>query len=356
MSAYDKLREKLHTHSVGAPDSPEILEILQILFTPEEAGLALHLSFTLKPLNDVVQKAALSLDKVTALCEQMADKGVVLSSQDKKAYMLLPLMPGSFEFPIAKRKQLKLDFNRLAELWNQYYDSAMGHEMHGSKTNTLRIIPVQKAIPFIQKVLPFEEITYCVDQATCISVMDCACRVTQKKCNNPIETCFFFDGSARFLIERKIARSITKEECLKILDETEKAGLVHIVSNVSGKIAVLCNCCSCCCIALASITKLKDAASHPASNFFASVNKENCTACGVCEDICPIEAITVDNIAVVDVHHCIGCGLCASVCNNGAVELHRRADIMELPATIRELSLKVAQEKGRLDAFLVNLK
>ena len=41
MDIYQKLREKLNAHPSGAPELPEIFEILRILFTPEEAELAL---------------------------------------------------------------------------------------------------------------------------------------------------------------------------------------------------------------------------------------------------------------------------------------------------------------------------
>ena len=37
MDAYNKLQQKLDTHPAGAPDRPEFLEILRMLFTAEEA-------------------------------------------------------------------------------------------------------------------------------------------------------------------------------------------------------------------------------------------------------------------------------------------------------------------------------
>lgn len=357
MDVYHKLREKLNAHAVGAPDRPEIFEILRLLFTPEEAGLALHLSFALKVVDDIVQKAGLSVDEVTNLCEQMADKGLVLSHtyHGKKAYMLLPIIPGIFEYPFVRRKYLNLDFDRLAQLWHQYYDAALGHELHGSKTNMTRVIPVRKAIPSTSNVLPFEEISPYIDKAECISVMDCACRVVQKKCNNPIEVCLSFDGGARFLVQQKMARFITKEEALKILDEAEEAGLVHVASNTSDRIMFICNCCPCCCLSLGAVTRLKDTVSHPVSNFYTCVNAEDCNACGICEDRCPAKAITLGDVAVVNARLCIGCGLCASACATGAIELSRRAESTEPPAAGKELTLKVAQEKGRLEAFLASL-
>jgi electron transport complex protein RnfB len=357
MDVYHKLREKLSSHPAGAPERPEIFEILRILFTPEEAGLAIHLAFTAKPVGDIAQKAGLSVEDVIALCEQLADKGLVLSRSrgDKKAYGLLPLMPGIFEFPFMKTRYLDLDFGRLAQLWHQYYDGGWGREFHSGETSMSRIIPVRKAIPSTSVVLPFEEVSGYIDKAGCISVGDCACRVAAKRCSNPIEVCLGLDGFAEFLVERKMGRFITKEEALKILEETEEVGLVHLTSNTSERIGFICSCCSCCCVALGVATRVKDAASHPVSNFYASVNVDDCNACGVCEDRCPAKAVTVGDVAVIDVPLCIGCGLCASACPTEAIDLIRKSDSIQPPAGTKELALKVAEERGRVDAFLANL-
>jgi ferredoxin len=47
---------------------------------------------------------------------------------------------------------------------------------------------------------------------------------------------------------------------------------------------------------------------------------EKCTACGKCERSCIYEAITVDDIAVIDKNTCYGCGLCVDVCPERAIK------------------------------------
>jgi len=42
---YDKLADYLNTMPVGAPKAPELFEILKIIYTEEEAELALKLPF-----------------------------------------------------------------------------------------------------------------------------------------------------------------------------------------------------------------------------------------------------------------------------------------------------------------------
>jgi len=47
---------------------------------------------------------------------------------------------------------------------------------------------------------------------------------------------------------------------------------------------------------------------------------EECLACGVCMDECPVEAISEgDNIFVIDSNECTECGSCTEVCPNDAI-------------------------------------
>lgn len=357
MDVYRKLREKLNAYPVGAPDLPEIYEILHILFTPEEAELALNIPPTTKPVDYIAAKACLSINEVITICERLADKGLALSHtrNDQKYYMLLPLAPGAIEYTFMGHKHLDLDYKRLRELWEKYYDNGWGNEIHGSKTSTSRIIPVQKKISSNSVALPFEEVAYYLGKAENIAVGDCACRVLWQRCNNPIETCIWFDGTARFLVERNMARYITTNEAIRIIEACEEAGLVHLSSNCAA-IEAICNCCPCCCGMLGSITRLKDTSSHPVSNFYALVNSEDCNACGACEDRCPTKAINIDIAAVINTAFCIGCGLCASSCSTNSIQLIRRDDSAEPFPTVKDLGLKLAEEKGRLQALIADQK
>ncbi|UCD13995.1 MAG: 4Fe-4S binding protein [Thermoplasmatales archaeon] len=49
------------------------------------------------------------------------------------------------------------------------------------------------------------------------------------------------------------------------------------------------------------------------------IDKEKCTACGTCEETCPVEAIKVDEKAKVDEENCIDCGTCVDECPEGAI-------------------------------------
>lgn len=53
----------------------------------------------------------------------------------------------------------------------------------------------------------------------------------------------------------------------------------------------------------------------------AKVNADKCDACGSCVEVCPVEAITLEDKAVISEEECIDCGTCVDECPNGAIEL-----------------------------------
>lgn len=45
------------------------------------------------------------------------------------------------------------------------------------------------------------------------------------------------------------------------------------------------------------------------------INKSECTNCGACEEVCPVECISeVDSKRLIDADECIDCGACADEC------------------------------------------
>jgi len=49
------------------------------------------------------------------------------------------------------------------------------------------------------------------------------------------------------------------------------------------------------------------------------INAEECTACGQCADVCPVDAITVDDVAKINAEECTDCGLCVDECPVDAI-------------------------------------
>ncbi len=353
MDAHYHLAQKLNTHASGAPERPEFLEILHMLFTLDEADIALHLGWKPEPVTRIAEKAGLALDEALARCESMANKGLVYAYAlgERRLYALVPTAPGLFEYPIMIGHLPGVDMDRLGKLWEQYYENGWGHELHGASTNFARVLPHARSVAETVTVLPFEEATRYVEQAESISLGNCPCRVSKKACDKPVDVCLGFGYGAEFMVERKAARRIDQEEARAVLRRAEEAGLVHCSTNTLNKIDFICNCCSCCCGIIGAASRLKDTASRPHSNFYSTVDAEACTNCTLCEDRCPVHAISLDGVAIVNKELCIGCGLCASVCPYEAVHLQRKTEVIP-PADMTTLFTQIAEEKGRREIYL----
>ncbi len=50
------------------------------------------------------------------------------------------------------------------------------------------------------------------------------------------------------------------------------------------------------------------------------VDETKCTGCGICLNVCPVEAISmIDGKAQIDKEKCTNCGVCASACPINAI-------------------------------------
>jgi len=63
--------------------------------------------------------------------------------------------------------------------------------------------------------------------------------------------------------------------------------------------------------------------SSRASGLIAVVEAEKCTACGLCQQVCPTDAISIDDIAQINQEKCTGCGQCVAECPQDALSLKK---------------------------------
>jgi len=323
---YEKLRESIDKYSVGfnATKSGIEMKILKKVFTPEEAHIYINLTQKLETAAVIADRAGRDANETASLLESMSRKGVTfpIKKNDEKYYAAAPFMHGFFE------NQAVSGMDReLAEMYEEYIRDGFFPKAAG-----LRAVPVNISVNNGGLVLPYDDVKDIINSKTRIGVMKCACaakkKVLETGCKKPDEVCIAFDFYAEYGIEGYGAgRWITRDEALKILEETEKAGLVHQVGGSSGNIECICNCCPDCCVGLAIYKKFPQPAKVAGSNYFASVESGECTGCENCIGRCPMEAITAsDGTVSINLDRCIGCGLCAGECPAEAITLHKKPE------------------------------
>jgi ferredoxin len=347
---YEKLATHLDDLPAGFPatETGVELRILKRLFTPQEAEVALGLTMMIESPAAIAERIKMDEKTLAPLLESMSKKGLIIKSnkggEDK--YMAAQFVVGIWEYQVDDlNEELIKDFNE--------YVPYLVKDQVTHKTQQLRVIPVSQSVSSEMQVMAYEEGEKIIKSQSKIVVAPCICRKEHKMvgqgCDKPMENCLVFAGGAYLYESRGIGRSITQEEALEILNEGFEAGLVLQPGN-SQKALNICLCCGCCCQILKNMKTLDKPARYVNSSYYAVVDAENCTACGVCEERCQMDAVTIDEVAEIDLDRCIGCGLCVPTCEYEAIRLVEKAETEKWvpPKNIVETYINIAQERGKL--------
>ncbi|PKL19014.1 MAG: hypothetical protein CVV49_03195 [Spirochaetae bacterium HGW-Spirochaetae-5] len=153
-----------------------------------------------------------------------------------------------------------------------------------------------------------------------------------------------------------ILRYVTKDECLALLDKAEDKGLVLQPGN-SQQAFCICLCCGCCCGVLTSAKKFEKPAELFATNYYAVIDHDKCSGCGICIKRCQMDAIKrIDKTRVeLNADRCIGCGLCVTKCSKEAVLLKRKKKKTKPPMNIELLYLSILKRRAGKKKMIVNL-
>ncbi len=365
-TVYEDLYKKLAITPTGVPKAEKLLPILKILFTPEEAELALVLPFMPTPLPHIADAADMAPEQAERILSHMADKGLVYAvvENDVSMFMLFSVSWTLFKFPLMTEVP-GVDYEELKRLCRQFLaeDTLIGdHTMGpgGAHIPISRVLPVQENLSPDAEVLLQDRVYHYIDQADLISVGQCACKNIVGACDAPREVCMGFGREAKYLVERKMARFIDKEEAKRIHKMASDAGLVSVTTNTKDEIGIICHCCPCCCAQLGAGTKHGRYDLVPKGAYIASIDEDDCTDCGSCLEECPMRAIGPGEgdgtgTTRVDSEKCIGCGLCVPSCPTGAISLVRRPQLPALPNNIMEWTEKAVETRGVKEAFLKEL-
>jgi NAD-dependent dihydropyrimidine dehydrogenase PreA subunit len=333
---YERLAAALDGLANGFPrtESDAELRILRRVFTPDEAEVAAALTGRPAEAAEVAQRGDLEPAHVAAVLEGLAERGVIWTGRagDAAGYRLAPFIVGFYESHLLEARDA--EYARLVE---EYLCGGGAVGIMSAQPAIHRVVPARGATE-TEWVLPYDDVRAILGKASSFRLETCACRLQQdelgaRRCEFPLDACLWFS----YAESGEVEGTISHEEALAVLDEAERVGLVHTVSNVASGIGYVCNCCGCCCGLLRGITEWGIEHSVAQANYLAEIDPLACTACGTCEERCQVDAIAVqdDGVRVVRRESCIGCGLCVTGCPEEAARLRRKPDdeIVAPPAT-----------------------
>ena len=355
------------------PVSETAIAIVTTAVGENEAELDLIEAFRQNPsqtMDQLVETSGFSADRIEELASRLARKGLLFNQPNSAGvmvYRLLPLMlVGLMEYKFMGKLSGSRDEKELAGLFEKLlqevrdqtqgnYDTVSSLFTAAPATDRtvptrtsqegkpVRIIPVDKTLEAYEEfILPSQSVEEIIEKFDDIAVGHCFCRQRRsllgEPCayDSPAMNCFTFGKSARHTVAQGFAKMVSKEKALKIMQESEEAGLVHKAfhphSRENRPETSICNCCKDCCDTI----RLWRSGTLPLINstyHLAVVDPEVCSGCGTCVEWCPTEAMELnsDGTAQADEKACFGCGVCSRFCPEGAIALKeglRRVFIM----------------------------
>lgn len=179
-------------------------------------------------------------------------------------------------------------------------------------------------------VLLLEEALAQIEAATDHAVVPCDCRAITMAGKGMSEACIRLDEGARMTLERGQGRRLTREECMALVVEVDRAGLMHTGNRnwrEDGSFGI-CSCCACCCFPIRAGVRLGLQQQWPRSRHLAHRDSETCTLCGGCVDRCHFGAFSFkgDGEIGFDPSLCWGCGLCATGCPSQSIAMEPRQE------------------------------
>jgi Pyruvate/2-oxoacid:ferredoxin oxidoreductase delta subunit/DNA-binding MarR family transcriptional regulator len=321
--------EQLAEH-IGAGDSKIIPKIFEALLDQNEARLLLAAAPP-ATLEELSARTGIDATTIETMIEPLFRRGLLFKSRKPdgvRYYRVRHVLQFHDATAVATNPP-----RRMLDLWKEYMASEWNS--HANKLESIlpqpvvRVIPINVSIEPNSQVLAFEDVTNLINNARSLAVTKCSCRVIDGACGHALDVCLQLDRAADYGIERGTGRELSKEEAVRILEQCEADGLVHVSENRKSVGQVICNCCNDCCINWAPIRTRSGKFVAP-SRYQAVVHADDCNGCELCVDRCFFDAIKMvdeGTLAAVDEEQCMGCGVCHVVCAPDAIRLEvKRAE------------------------------
>lgn len=333
-----------------------ILDCFEIVFTEEEIDCMLLMKegyYTEDELYELWREKSYPYKEIFI---SIKNKGGIWESKEKGVFDLAPIFPGWIELYASgelndNRRRLIMKFSEFEELLKSLniapvraymnYINTKNMKQEDGRMSTLvtdgrnnldkrkKTISVGKPVGAEQAVYTNGEVMNILNRnKDKIAVMNCFCRTMEmikgNKCDfdMPIESCMAVGRMAEQLSEAGVAKMITIEEAVTLVDELEQKGCIHTLyhygTDSNNQEIVLCNCCIDCCFLYGSFRKgalsqlLLKAYYRP-----VMIEGVSCTGCNRCAGFCPTRATYYDKDKkqlVYDADRCIGCGQCVTQC------------------------------------------
>jgi ferredoxin len=364
---YRRLQQHLDGQAVGFPATRKGAEIrfLRRMFTPEEARLALHLSYRPSSLDDIVASAAGEYDAERAreLLDSMLQKGSIgyRLRDGKDHWFSMSMVIGMFE-----AQDGRPDPEFLQDAGAYMSTKKYGISLLETRPSQMRTIPIGASIDTEHTVATYDQVRSLLEQSEGpFVILPCICRETSRMRGSTCEltereeTCLGMASMARAILRRGHGREISREEALEILQQNVEEGMVLQPANAQ-KPEFICSCCGCCC----GMLRMQKMLPHPVdfwtTDFTVSVDTDSCTGCGICVKRCQVDAVKMKGSppkAVIAATRCIGCGLCVPKCPAEALRLVKRDDTQAPPVDEDDLNEAIrSNRRGPMGRFLMLLK
>ena len=368
---YRLLQQRLDRNVTGAPESPVFTKILKLLFSPEEAEFARKLPGKPLSLEILSQKLGIPPDELGDKLTDMARRGLVVdfSVRGRRYVVLAPVVIGFYEFTFMRTRD-QMPMAELARLFDQYMkqDDRFARSVFQGEIQIGRSLVREEALPEGDhtEILDWERASHIVQSASAIGISLCACRHKaghlDKACERPVEVCMTFGEAAKSIIRNGLAKTVSVQEAMKILETCKENGLAQTGDNVQHHVSYICNCCGCCCGMMEAIRLFDIRNAIVTSNWIMEIDRSRCRGCGKCAEICPVNAIDVvqesgdreekaggkAKWAVREASLCLGCGVCYSACKFDAISMKPREQRVYTPETMFDRYVSMAIERGKL--------